>query len=186
MQRGFPSPPVRRPSSPGRGAGPVCGSDRDRPARLRLAFALPAGLLALALLLDGVAGTLTLPRGLLWAGLAGVLLAVLVPPRITAGGGHLAVRALLRTRRVNTDLLVAARIDGGTARRLVLRDAFGSRVEVDARAVAESPFLRHELDTGARQSHAAGLLADPSAVRDLVAAADAAEARALFRSSDLG
>ncbi|WUH92064.1 hypothetical protein OG900_19420 [Streptomyces sp. NBC_00433] len=184
MQRGYPSPPVRRPSSPGRGAGPVCGSDRDRPARLRIAFALPGALLAAAMAVDAVAGTLTWPRALLWAGLAAALLAVLVPPRITAGGGQLTVRALLRTRRVRTDLLVAARIDGGTARRLVLRDAFGSRVEVDARAVAESPFLRHELDLGARRSHAAGLLADTSAVRDLAGAADEDEARALFRASN--
>ncbi|MFG1805553.1 hypothetical protein [Streptomyces sp. NPDC049040] len=184
MQRGYPSPSVRRPS-PGRGAGPVRGCDRDRPARLRLAAALPAGLLAAALALDAAAGTLTVPRALLWTGFAAVLSAVLVPPRITAGGGRLTVRALLRTRRVRTDLLVGARIDGRTARRLVLRDTTGSYVEVDARAVAESPFLRHELDAGARHSHAAGLLADPSAVHDLVSAADAAEARALFRTSGL-
>lgn len=135
--------------------------------------------------LDAATGMLSLLRALLWAGLAVALFAVLFPPRVTAGGGLLAVRTLLRTRRVRTDRLVAARIDGGTARRLVLRDAFGAQVEVDARTVTESPFLRHELDTGARRSHAAGLLADPSAVCGLVAAADAVEARALFGPAQL-
>lgn len=185
MQRGHPSPPVRRPS-PGRGAGPIRGFDRDRPARLRLAAGLPAGLLTAALALDAAAGTLTVPRALLWTATAVVLLAVLVPPRITAGGGRLTVRGLLRTRRIRTDLLVGARLEGTTDRRLVLRDAFGSRLEVDARAVAESPFLRHELDTGARRSHAAGLLADPSAVHTLTTAADKAEARALVEDAGLG
>ncbi|MDD1056850.1 hypothetical protein NMG29_01125 [Streptomyces cocklensis] len=184
MQRGYPSPPIRRPSR-GRGAGPVRGSDRDRPARLRLALALPGALLATALALDAAAGSLTMPRALLWTGLAAALFAVLLPPRITAGGGRLAVRTLLRTRRVRIDHLVGARLVGGTDRRLVLRDDAGGRVEVDAAAVAESPFLRHELDAGARRSHTAGLLADPSAVCGPAAAADTAQARALFRASGL-
>lgn len=161
------------------------GSDRDRPARLRLALALPGGLLAAALALDAAAGTLTVLRALLWIGLAAALSAVLVPPRITAGGGRLAVRTLLRTRRIRIDRLVGARLEGHTARRLVLRDAAGRRAEVDAAAIAASPLLRHELDAGARHSHTAGLLADPSPVSGPAAAADAAQARALFRASGL-
>jgi hypothetical protein len=164
----------------------VCGSDRDRPARLRLAVTVPGALLVAALALDAVAGTLTPARALLWTVLAGVLCAVLLPPRITAGDGVLAVRVLVRTRRVRLDRLVAARVERrGALARLLLRDAAGSFVELDAHAVAESPFLRHEVDTGVRRSHAAGLLADTRGVRGLARAADAEQARALLRDAGL-
>ncbi|NUP37817.1 MAG: hypothetical protein HOY76_12565, partial [Streptomyces sp.] len=74
---------------------------------------------------------------------------------------------------------------GRTARRVVLLDAAGHRVELDAHLLAENPLLRHELDRGVRRSLAAGLLADASAVRALVAAADAEEARELLQDAGL-
>lgn len=187
VQRGYTSPKVRRPL-PGRGAGPVRGLDRDRPARLRLAAAVAGGMLAVALGLGAVTGALTGAAVVLWALGAGVVFAVLAPPRVTAGGGWLTVRAGLRTRRVRTERLTRARVEGHTARRVVLRDAAGGRVELDAALLAGNPVLRQELDRAARRSHAAGLLAaaDAGAVRDLVAAADAEEARRLLQGAGLG
>ncbi len=181
VQRGYLPPTVRRPSSPGRGAGPVRGLDRDRPARLRLAAAVSGGMLAAALALGAVTGALTPPAALLWAVAAAVLFAVLAPPRITAGGGVLTVRTPLRTRRVRLDRLAAARVEGHTARRVLLRDTAGRRAELDACLLAECPLLRHELDAGLRRSHTAGLLpaADAGAVRDLLAAADARDVAGL-------
>lgn len=151
------------------------GLDRDRPARLRLAAALSGGMLAAALVLGAVTGGLTWPAALLWAAAAAVLFAVLAPPRITADGGELTVRTLLRSHRVRLDRLAAARVEGHTAQRVLLRDTAGRRAELDTFLLAECPLLRHALDTGVRRSHTAGLLpaADAGAVRDLVAAADA-------------
>lgn len=158
------------------------GLDRDRPARLRLAAAVSGGMLAAALALGAVTGGLTAPAAALWAVAAAALFAVLVPPRITADGGVLTVRTPLRTRRVRLDELAAARVEGHTARRALLRDTAGRRVELDAYLPAECPLLRHALDAGLRRSYTAGLLpaADAGAVRDLLAAADAADVAAAY------
>ncbi|WP_455358799.1 hypothetical protein [Streptomyces sp. SYSU K21746] len=50
-------------------------------------------LLALLLLTDGASGGITVPRAVLWTGLAVLLFVVLLPPRVTAGEGWLASAA---------------------------------------------------------------------------------------------
>lgn len=144
-------------------------------------------MLAAALVLGALTGTLAWPVVVAWVVGALAVFAVLAPPRVTAGDGPLTVRAGLRTRRVRTGALAGARVEGRTARRMVLRDTAGGRVELDAYLVAESPLLRHELDRAVRRSHAAGLLpaADAGAVRDLVAAADAEQARQVLTGAGL-
>lgn len=109
-------------------------------------------LYALLLLVDGGSGTLTWARGACWTALALLLLLVLVPPRVTAGPGWLAVRGLLRERTVRTDRLVSVRLAGGVAPRLLLRDAYGARVEVDPRVLVANPLLWHHLERGAHEA----------------------------------
>jgi hypothetical protein len=166
-------------------AGPVLAHDRDWAPRRRTAYGAAAGALAATILLDAIAGTLTAPRAAVWLALSALLLAVLLPPCTTAGDGWLAVRGLLRTRRVRTDLLVSARFDGAVDRRVLLRDAFGARVAVDPAVLIANPFLWHQLDTGAHHSRAAGLLPDRSALRELSEAIDIAGSRTLLSSSGL-
>lgn len=184
MRRGFLSreAPAR---SPGRNGGRPAAYDRHWAARTRTAVAAATGVLTLTLVLDGCAGSLTLPRAALWTALAGLLLGVLLPSRTTAGPGWLAVRGLFHRQRVRTDLLVAATLDGAIDRRLLLRDAFGARAEVDPRVLAASPFLWHELDRAARRSHAAGLLPDTHPLDVLADEIDAAGARRLLETAGL-
>jgi len=115
-------------------------------------------LLGLAMLLDWDSGGLTVPRAVLWAGLAIVVFAVLLPPRVVAGDGRLTVRGLVRTRRVRTDALVGAWQSGEFARCLVLRDVYGGRVELDPRILVANPLLWHLLDGGVRRSRERGTL----------------------------
>jgi hypothetical protein len=174
------------PRSPSRGAaGPVLACDRGWPARLRTAYAVSSTALGVTVLLDGMDGTMSLPRTLTWIVLAALLFAVLLPPRTTAGDGWLAVRGLLRTHRVRTDHLVSVCTDGAIDRRVLLRDAFGARAAVDRRVLIANPFLWHQLDQGARHSHAAGLLPDRAALRDLAETIDTAESRTLLISANL-
>lgn len=175
--------PTRSPSRDA--TGPVLAHDRDWAPRRRTAYAASACALAVTVLLDAIGGTLTLPRAAVWVALSALLLAVLLPPRTTAGDGWLAVRGLLRTRRVHTDYLVSARFDGTVDRRILLRDAFGARVAVDPAVLIANPFLWHQLDTGAHHSRAAGLLPDRSALRELSEAIDTAGSRTLLTSAGL-
>ncbi|MFE6779566.1 hypothetical protein [Streptomyces sp. NPDC057702] len=116
----------------------------------RLALGVAAPLYAGLLLVDLVNGTLEVARALCWTVLALLLLAVLVPPRVTAGEGWLAVRGVWRTRSVRTDLLVSVRLVGGVAPRLLLRDARGATVWVDPRVLVTDPPLWHRVERGAR------------------------------------
>ncbi|MCT9006452.1 hypothetical protein [Streptomyces rhizosphaerihabitans] len=127
---------------------------RDLRSWLRCAGAL----LALLLLIDGAAGTLTDPRALLWFTLAALLFVVLCPTRIAAGEGWLTSRGPLGTRRVRTDRLVSVRCLDGVGERLVLRDTFGARLEIDPRVLVASPELWHRLDEDARVSALRGSL----------------------------
>lgn len=98
---------------------------------VRSSIRCAAVLLALLLLIDWGVGTLSAPRATLWAALAVLLFVVLYPTRVSAGEGWLVARGLLRTRLVRTDHLVSVRCLDGVGQRLVLRDTFGARVEVD-------------------------------------------------------
>lgn len=185
MRRGHPSS-AAVPRFPVRSAaGPVLAYDREWSGRLRTAYASAVSLLAVLLAIDGWDGSLDPLRALAWAALAAAVFAVLLPPRITAGDGWLSVRGLLHERRVHSDYLVLVRFDGVVARRVLLRDAFGTRVELDPHVLLSNPFLWHQLDTAARHAHAAGLLPDTAALRVLSAAIDSAEARVLFSAAGL-
>ncbi|WP_330341282.1 hypothetical protein [Streptomyces sp. NBC_00557] len=168
-------------------AGPA-GSvyDRDWAADVRRSILCAGVLLALLLLIDRAAGSLTWWHGALWAGIALLLFLVLFPVRVSAGAGWLATRRLVRTRRVRTDLLVAVRPLDGVAQRLVLRDTLGNRAEIDPEILIRNPGLWHLLDEGARISEAAGTLAcGTTALHRLARRLDSETARAVFRASGL-
>ncbi|SEP85880.1 hypothetical protein SAMN04487983_100219 [Streptomyces sp. yr375] len=132
--------------------------DRHRRAGVRLAVGCALGFCALTFLVDWDAETLTLPRALLWPTLSAGVLAVLLPAKVSAGPGWLAVSGPFHRRRVRTDALVAVRQYAGASAHLVLHDAYGQRLELDPRVLTGNPLLWHDLDTGARHSLAQGTL----------------------------
>jgi hypothetical protein len=138
------------------------------------------------MLLDQGAGTLTLPRAALWTGLALLVLVVLLPPRVTAGAGWLAVRGLVHERRVRTDALVEVRQYEGISAHLLLRDAGGRWLELDPRVLAGNALIRHEVDAGIRRSRECGTLRSGTEVLlRLSDRIDGAEAQAVFRASGM-
>jgi len=166
--------------------GPVLARDREWAPELRSSLVCSVALFALLLLID-VAGTgFDALRTLCWAGLGLLLFAVLLPPRVTAGDGWLAVRGLLREKRVRTDALTGVRRAAGTAPRIVLRDAGGNRIEFDPHVLIANPLLWHELDRGARRSREHGLLDEGQAVlADLAERVDGSAVRALLEQAGL-
>lgn len=161
-------------------------TDRRWAGDARSAAGCALGFLALALALDTAAGSLSAARAGLWAGLAVLVLAVLVPPRVTAGDGWLSVRGALRTRTVRTDTLVAVRQHQGPGAHLLLYDAFGHRVQVDPRTLIANPLLWHLLEAGAHRSRERGVLRHGSQVlAHLGDAVDGPRARAVFRVSGM-
>ncbi|WP_405880462.1 hypothetical protein OG762_18740 [Streptomyces sp. NBC_01136] len=132
--------------------------DRFWAKDLRSSIRCAAALLALLLLIDWGAGTLSTPRAVLWGTLAVLLFLVLYPTRVAAGEGWLTSRGLLRARRVRTDQLVSVRCLDGVGQRLVLRDTSGARVEIDPRVLVCNPPLWHRLDEDARVSALRGTL----------------------------
>jgi hypothetical protein len=166
----------------------AAGSARDRhwrgSARLAVSCALLFG--TLAFLIDWDAGTLTGPRALLWAALATAVGVVLLPQRVSAGPGWLAVRTLLRRRVVRTDALTAVRQYDGVSSHLVLRDVHGHRLELDPRILAANPLLWHELDTGVRRSLERGTLRQGTDVLDRLGhRIDGEAAEGVLRASGL-
>ncbi|MCF3130306.1 hypothetical protein [Streptomyces olivochromogenes] len=144
-------------------------------------------LLGLLFLIDWGTGDLSWWRGTLWATLALLLFVVLFPARVSAGEGWLASRRLLRTRRVRTDILVSVRCLDGVSRRLVLRDAFGDRVELDPEVFVNNPDLWFRLDEDARRSSEAGfLMCGTTALRRVAERVDRETALSVFRASGLG
>ncbi|MET9788866.1 hypothetical protein [Streptomyces canus] len=143
-------------------------------------------LLVLLLLLDWGTGRLSLRRGTLWVTLALVLFLVLCPARVRAGEDWLSVRRLLRERRVRTDLLVSVRCRDGVSQRLVLRDAFGCRVEIDPEVLVRNPPLWFRLEAGARKAAVGGtLLCGATALGRLSRRVDREAAHAVFEVSGL-
>jgi hypothetical protein len=143
-------------------------------------------LLALLLLVDWGAGRLAPWRAALWFALAGLLFVVLCPDRVSAGGNWLASRRLMREQRVRTDLLVSVRCLDGISRRVLLRDAFGGRVEIDPEVLVRNPQLWFHLDEGARKAAADGLLlCGGTVLRHLSRRVDRETARAVFKASGL-
>ena len=143
-------------------------------------------LLALLLLIDWGSGHLTWWRSLLWFALAALLFVVLCPARISAGDGWLASRSLLRGQRVRTDLLVSVRSLDGVSQRLVFRDAFGGRVEIDPQVLVDNPELWYRLDEDAQQSAAHGtLLCGGTELRRVSQRVDRETALTVFKVSGL-
>ncbi|MEU3985612.1 hypothetical protein AB0F77_37055 [Streptomyces sp. NPDC026672] len=169
-----------------RPAGGDVVHDRHWAGDVRVAVRCAAGLFTMLLLIDAAAGGLTWWRGALWAGLAVLLFLVLVPARVSAGEGWLASRRLLRTRRVRTDLLVSVYRVDGVSRRLVLRDTFGGRVEVDPRTLIDDPRLWYRVAEDARRSlTAGGLLYGATALRRIEDDINGETAHTVFRVSGL-
>ncbi|WP_030610043.1 hypothetical protein [Streptomyces fulvoviolaceus] len=170
-----------------RGTGPPNPTgDRHWRGSARFATGCALTFAALTLLLDWDAGTLTPPRTLLWLALSAALFAVLLPPKVTAGPGWLAVRSPLRRRTIRTDALVAVRQYDGISSHLVLRDAFGDRLELDSRVLVANPLLWHEVDTGVRRSVALGTLRQGTDVlRRLGHEIDDETARSALRASGI-
>ncbi|WP_030617881.1 hypothetical protein [Streptomyces fulvoviolaceus] len=143
-------------------------------------------LLVLLLLLDRGTGRLTLWRGALWVTLAMLLFLALCPARVRAGEDWLSTRRLLRERRVRTDLLVSVRCLDGVSQRLVLRDAFGGRVEIDPEVLVRNPPLWFRLEAGAQKAAADGtLLCGATVLRLLSRRIDHETAHAVFKVSGL-
>lgn len=143
-------------------------------------------LLTLLLLLDWGTDRLSLWRGALWVASALLLFLVLCPARVRAGEDWLSVRRLRRERRVRTDLLVSIRCLDGVSQRLVLRDAFGGRVEIDPEVLVRNPPLWFRLEAGARKAAAGGtLLCGATALRRLSLRVDREAAQAVFKVSGL-
>lgn len=140
----------------------------------------------MTLLVDWDGHTLTPPRTLLWLVMTSVLFTILLPQRVTAGPGWLAVRGLVRRQAVRTDELVTVRQHGDVSTHLTLRDADGRRVELDPRVLLANPLLWHELDTGVRRSRASGtLLEGIDVLEQLRHEIDDAEAREVLRASGI-
>ncbi|MFF3490241.1 hypothetical protein ACFYWS_02725 [Streptomyces sp. NPDC002795] len=144
------------------------------------------GLSALLLGIDTLSGQFTLWRGVLWLGLGALLTVVLLPARVTATVDRLTARGLWREHTVRTDLLVSVRCVDGVAQRLVLRDQFGGRVEIDPQVLVANPPLWHLLDDAARESERRGLLlCGATALRRLARRVDGELAQSVFRVSGL-
>ncbi|NUQ97252.1 MAG: hypothetical protein HOV97_39905 [Nonomuraea sp.] len=140
-------------------SGPAApAGDRHWRGSARLAVSCALAFLTMTLLVDWDAGSLTPLRTLLWVALSTAVCAVLLPPRVTAGPGWLAVRAPWRRRVIHTDALTAVRQYDGVSSHLVLRDIHGHSLYLDPRILAANPLLWHELDTGVRRSLEHGTL----------------------------
>ncbi|MFI9238607.1 hypothetical protein [Streptomyces sp. NPDC053079] len=165
-------------------AGGAPAWDRNWRREARTAWWCGLALGGVLVLADLARGGLDWPRGCSWVAIGGALVAVLRPPRITAGENWLAARGLLREHRVRTDLLTQVRRADGIAPRLVLRDIAGNRVELDPAVLAANPLLWHRLDAGARRSRDRGLLREGTQpLADLAARIDDEGARRLLKDA---
>ncbi|MFI9718413.1 hypothetical protein ACIHFE_01980 [Streptomyces sp. NPDC052396] len=160
--------------------------DRGWRREARSAWCFGLGLTGVLLGADAARSTLDWPRGCCWLVLGGTLLLVLRPARVSAGEDWLAVRGLLRERRVRTDRLTRLRRLDGVSARLVLRDAAGVRIEVDPEVLCANPLLWHRLETGARRSREQGSLHEGAGVLTALAERiDVDGARRIFEVSGL-
>ncbi|MGJ5754380.1 hypothetical protein FB563_2550 [Streptomyces puniciscabiei] len=169
-----------------RSGPPGSAGDRHWRGSARLAFTCALAFCALSLLVDWDAGSLTPLRALLWIALSAAVGAVLLPQRVSAGAGWLAVRTPWRRRVVRTDALTSVRQYDGPSSHLVLRDVHGHRLELDPRVLTANPLLWHELDTGVRRSLERGTLRQGADVLDRLGhRIDDETARAVLRASGL-
>ncbi|MEU9606937.1 hypothetical protein [Streptomyces sp. NPDC048057] len=169
--------------------GDVLAEDRRWMPDLWAACFCALALLLLLHLVDLGAGTLSAPRCALWCTLGATLFVVLYPPRVTAGRDWLAVRGLVRERRIDTHRLVQVERRGGIAQRVVLRDVRGHRVEIDPSTLADNPLIWYAVEVGVARSRASGLLRTGGPVFDALARRmeqlETDAARAVFEASGL-
>ncbi|MGD1222846.1 hypothetical protein AB9Q10_30980 [Streptomyces krungchingensis] len=186
MERGNDAVDASPPPPTATGTAPETAFDRHWSQDLLTSVRCSVLLLGLLLLVDGGAGTLTGPRAALWVGLAALLFVLLFPARVSAGQGWLVSRRLLGTRRVRTDELVSVRCLDGVGQRLVLRDTFGARVEIDPQVLISNPPLWYRLDEDARLSDRRGsLTCGATALRRMAERIDRETARTVFEVSGL-
>ncbi|MFF3335540.1 hypothetical protein ACFYWX_39425 [Streptomyces sp. NPDC002888] len=160
--------------------------DRHWRGSARLAATCALVFCALSLLVDWDAGSLTLLRALLWLTLSATLFAILLPNRVTAGPGWLAVRTLWRRHMVRTDALVAVRQYGCVSSHLALCDTHGGRLELDPRVLTANPLIWHELDTGVHRSVERGTLRQGADILEQLGhRIDDETTRAVLRASGL-
>ncbi|WP_327391877.1 MULTISPECIES: hypothetical protein [unclassified Streptomyces] len=164
-------------------------SDVRWAAQVRWAVGAGTFLLVSLLIVDHLYGRLTWQRAALWAGLSLLLCVVLVPPRVTAGPGWLAARDVWGERRVRTDRMVALDWQQGAAGstgRIVLRDAEGTRLELDLAVLTATPAIWLRLEEGARRAQRAGTLVRGAPVlARLAQRVEQEAARAVFTASGL-
>ncbi|SEO81055.1 hypothetical protein [Actinacidiphila rubida] len=167
--------------------GPVRDTAHARGFRSdrRWAVGCAGAAFALAMLAEADSGDLGAAYAAATLGAALVVLALLWPPRVTAGQGRLAVRGLLRTRTVRTDALAGMWLIGDLATSLVLRDVDGRRVELDSETVVANPLLWHLLEAGVHRSQERGTLRTGARVLDALAHRVDGEAAAILRASGL-
>ncbi|MYT32231.1 MULTISPECIES: hypothetical protein [unclassified Streptomyces] len=165
---------------------PETAVDRHWRAHARHALHHSLTFVGLLILLDWGSGALTPARAGLWALLGAIAFAVLLPARVSAGDGWLAVRGIVVRRRVRTDLLVAVRRYDGATAHLTLRDTHGRRLALDPRILEANPLIWHLLDAGARRSLTLGTLRQGThALQELANRIDGQEARAVLKASGL-
>ncbi|WP_234010610.1 translation initiation factor IF-2 [Streptomyces sp. SPB074] len=152
--------------TPGAAGAARWTTDRRWRHDLGTALLCAALLLGLALLVDGVRGSLDLPRAALWLGLAVLLHAALHPVRTGARPGELRTWGLVRRHTVRTDRLVSLTETGGLVPRLLLRDTSGHRLSCETAVLTANPLLWHRLDTDLRTSRRLGLLRTGAEVLD--------------------
>jgi len=182
----LPSPPWDAATTHTRRSPERAAHERRWAKDLRSTFRCAGTLLRLLLVVDHFSGRLTLWRGALWVTLAVLLFLVLCPARVRAGEGWLSSRGLLRERHVRTDRLVSVRCLDGVSQRLVLRDVFGGRVEIDPDVLVHNPDLWHRLAEDSHKSAASGsLTCGATALRRVAERIDRETAETVFKVSGL-
>ncbi|MER7538529.1 hypothetical protein ABTX77_27635 [Streptomyces sp. NPDC097704] len=163
-------------------------SDAGWPGEARTAVGCAALLLVVSVTVEAGTHHLTLLRAAGSIALASVLLAVLLPARVTATPDLLIVQDLWTTRTVRTDRLSAVAWPAtGTSLRVVLRDTEGGRAEVGLRVLTANPGLWLRLEAGARTSTQRGTLSrDTSDPTRLSRHVHREAARSVLKVSGLG
>ncbi|MFF7444026.1 hypothetical protein [Streptomyces sp. NPDC008122] len=163
-------------------------SDAGWPGEARTAVGCAALLLVVSVTVQAGTHHLTLLRAVGSIALASVLLAVLLPARVTATPDLLIVQDLWTTRTVRTGRLSAVAWPAtGTSLRVVLRDTEGGRAEVGLRVLTANPALWLRLEAGARASTQRGTLSrDTSDLPRLSRHVHREAARSVLKVSGLG
>ncbi|MBW8705222.1 hypothetical protein MBT84_37050 [Streptomyces sp. MBT84] len=160
--------------------------DRRWTGDLHSSIRCAALLFGMLLLIDWGSGHRTWWRTALWLALSVLLFLVLHPRRVSAGEGWLASRGLIGTQRVRTDMLVSLRSLEGVSQRLVLRDAFGDRVELDPQVLVNNPDLWYRLHEDVRKSAELGsLLCGATALRRIQERIERETAHTVFKMSGM-